>query len=168
MFRIFDGLSVHALPRYFARTYHLGRRSQTPLNASGWHQDALRACTQAIKGGLTQFGLQVPNDGTKHSLLIRLIEQLNPPRQNPSASRIVVLCIGLKDAEKLQKEINRQFPDLTVELQWKERRKTNGNADMYLAISNLKTVQSDLTTPERSRHLEQCKRKKLADFCRRG
>ena len=168
MFRIFHGPSVHALPRYFSRTYHLGRKSQAPLDASGWHQEALHACSHAIKGGLAQFGLQVPNDGTKHSLLIRLIEQLNPPRRNPSASRIVVLCIGLKDAEKLQKEINRQFPELTVELEWKERRKTNGNADMYLAISNLKIVQSDCIMPERSRHLERCKRKKLADFYRRG
>lgn len=108
-----------------------------------WQEDALSACTTALQTGATKIALQTPSGDAKISTLVSLIERIPPPRQNQGATRSIILSVSLKRIEAIALDVMKRFPDLTVELDWKAKKKASGTADVWVVVLSEHVISRD-------------------------
>ncbi|KAJ7739055.1 hypothetical protein DFH07DRAFT_840531 [Mycena maculata] len=95
-----------------------------------WQKDAVDACVNAVHAGLTRIGMQLAAADAKGTMLPVLMDRIPPPQRNSDATRLLVVTVSQKRAEKLAEELKKQ-PYWDVDLD-KKKATAVCNADIFI------------------------------------
>jgi type I site-specific restriction endonuclease len=137
----FSGLSCWPMrwyTRYPPHTYRLfSSRSQSHSTVSlrPYQKLCLEACGNALKRGLSRIGVSLPTGSGKTTVFIALLERIKPPKENPNATRALIIVNSVELARQSAEQIPRQFPSWSVEIEQGAKYKATGGADVFVNLS---------------------------------
>lgn len=99
-----------------------------------YQESCLQACMDVLNIGTSRIGVSLPTGSGKTTVFLSLITRMQPPENNPSATRALIIVNSIELATQASEQLKRLFPDLTVEIEQGTRHKASGTADVYVAF----------------------------------
>lgn len=83
---------------------------------------------------MTRIGVSLPTGSGKTVVFVSLISRLRPPKENPDATRTLIIVNSVELARQSASQASRLFPDWTVEIEQGVKHKASGLADVYVLL----------------------------------
>lgn len=96
-----------------------------------YQETCLRTCLETLQAGsATRIGISLPTGSGKTTVFVSLVSMLQPPKQNPEARRALIIVNSAELARQSAEQVEKMFPDLTVEIDQGTKYKATGMADV--------------------------------------
>ncbi|KLO17062.1 P-loop containing nucleoside triphosphate hydrolase protein [Schizopora paradoxa] len=98
-----------------------------------YQESCLQSCMDVLNTGTSRIGVSLPTGSGKTTVFLSLISRMEPPENNHSATRALIIVNSIELATQASNQLKRLFPDLTVEIEQGARCKASGTADVTVA-----------------------------------
>lgn len=107
--------------------------NNAPVQLRPYQETCLSVCTSKLAQGVTRIGVSLPTGSGKTVVFVSLISRLRPPKENPDATRTLIIVNSVELARQSASQASRLFPDWTVEIEQGVKHKASGLADVTVA-----------------------------------
>ncbi|KAF8525166.1 P-loop containing nucleoside triphosphate hydrolase protein [Hysterangium stoloniferum] len=114
--------------RCFATTTEL-----EPIVLRPYQESCLQACLDAFENGVRRIGVSLPTGSGKTTVFVSLISRLPPRGGHEGANRALIIVNSIELARQSASQVERMFPDMSVEIEQGVKHKASGKADVTVA-----------------------------------
>ncbi|KAF9044602.1 P-loop containing nucleoside triphosphate hydrolase protein [Hymenopellis radicata] len=107
------------------------RWQSTSIVLRPYQEQCLVSCTDALRDGLTRIGVSLPTGSGKTTVFISLLAKLAKPA--PHAKRALIIVNSIELARQSAEQVERLFPEWSVEIEQGVKHKASGSADVTVA-----------------------------------
>jgi ATP-dependent helicase IRC3 len=126
-------LALHRVPCFVPYKLifrHLATAAQLdPVILRPYQKSCLQTCLDALRGGVRRIGVSLPTGAGKTTVFVSLISQI-PPRGDKRAKRALIIVNSIELARQSAAQVERLFPELSVEIEQGASHKASGAADV--------------------------------------
>jgi len=107
--------------------------TQIPIVLRPYQESCLQACLDAFNDGVRRIGVSLPTGSGKTTVFVSLLSRL-PPRGAKDATRSLIIVNSIELARQSAAQVERMFPNMSVEIEQGTKHKATGTADVYVTL----------------------------------
>jgi ATP-dependent helicase IRC3 len=111
--------------RHFATAAQL-----EPIVLRPYQDSCLQACLDALGKGLRRIGVSLPTGAGKTTVFVSLISRIPPRGGDKRAKRALIIVNSIELARQSAAQVERLFPELSVEIEQGTKHNASGAADV--------------------------------------
>ncbi|KII93736.1 hypothetical protein PLICRDRAFT_694856 [Plicaturopsis crispa FD-325 SS-3] len=105
----------------------------SPVVLRPYQERCLDACADALDAGASRIGVSLPTGSGKTTVFISLLSRIAPPKNNPKATRSLIIVNSIELARQAAAQAESLFPEWHVEIEQGVKHRTSGLADVTVA-----------------------------------
>lgn len=115
--------------RWFLRRFATSARLE-PIVLRPYQDSCLQACLDALGRGVRRIGVSLPTGAGKTTVFVSLISRIPSRGEDKRATRALIIVNSIELARQSAAQVERLFPELSVEIEQGTKHNASGIADM--------------------------------------